>query len=82
MDEYKLWFKKADDNLLWAEDNLDDGFYPLVCFLTQQAVELALKGFLYKKEVIAPKSHKLIDIYKVCEESGLKLSVKYHQALK
>ncbi len=33
-DEYKLWFKRADDNLKWASDNLADGNYPLVCFLS------------------------------------------------
>lgn len=26
-DEYKLWISKAEDNLLWASDNLEDGFY-------------------------------------------------------
>ena len=25
-DEYKLWINKAEDNLKWAKDSLDDGF--------------------------------------------------------
>lgn len=81
MDEYKSWLQKAEDNLKWAEDNFYDGFYPLVCFLVQQAIELSLKGFLYKKEIIAPKSHKLLDIYKICEKSGRKLSAEQNKQL-
>jgi HEPN domain-containing protein len=61
-DEYKLWFKKADDNLKWASDNLIDGNYSLVCFLSQQAVELTLKGYLYLKEVIPVKTHSLVNL--------------------
>jgi len=48
-EEYLKWLDKAGDNLKWAKDNLEDENYPLVCFLTQQAVELALKGFMYKR---------------------------------
>jgi HEPN domain-containing protein len=73
-DEYRLWFKKAEDNLLWAKGNLEEGFYPLVCFLSQQAVEIALKGFLYSKDLIPPKIHNLVKIFDVCSKSGLKLS--------
>jgi len=73
-DEYKLWFDKAEDNLLWAKGNLEEGFYPLVCFLSQQAVEIALKGFLYSKDFVPPKIHNLVKIFDVCSKSGLKLS--------
>ena len=37
-DEYKLWFNKAEDNLLWAKGNLEEGFYPLVCFLLKSTI--------------------------------------------
>ena len=72
--EYKLWISKAEDNLLWAKDSFEDGFYPLVCFLSQQAVELVLKGYLYKKEIIPAKTHNLINLFEICSKSGLKLS--------
>lgn len=73
-EEYKLWFDKAEDNLLWAKGNLEGGFYPLVCFLSQQAVEIALKGFLYSKDFVPPKIHNLVKIFDVCSKSGLELS--------
>lgn len=74
--EYKLWLERADDNLRWAEGSLGDGFYPLTCFLSQQAVELALKGYLYFKRVIPPKAHNLPEILLECGKGGLKLSNK------
>lgn len=73
-DEYKSWTNKADDNILWAKDNLKSGYYPLVCFLCQQAVELIFKGYLYKIETVPPKIHNLINIYKICEKTGLTLN--------
>ncbi len=74
--EYKLWLKRADDNLRWAEGSLGDSFYPLTCFLSQQAVELVLKGYLYFKRVISPKAHDLPEILLECGKSGLKLGNK------
>ncbi len=73
-DEYKLWFKKADDNLKWASDNLIDGNYSLVCFLSQQAAELVLKGYLYLKETIPIKTHSLVNLSEICMRQGLELS--------
>lgn len=73
-DEYKLWISKANDNLLWAKDNLKSGYYPLVCFLCQQAIELVFKGYLYKTEIVPPKIHNLVSLYKTCEKSKLTLS--------
>lgn len=73
-DEYKLWFSKADDNLKWASDNLVGGNYPLVCFLSQQAVELVLKGYLYLKETIPAKTHSLVNLSEICIRQGLELS--------
>ena len=73
-DEYKLWFTKADDNLKWASDNLIDGNYSLVCFLSQQAVELVLKGYLYLKETIPMKTHSLVNLSEICMRQGLELS--------
>lgn len=73
-DEYELWFKKADDNLKWASDNLIDGNYLLVCFLSQQAAELVLKGYLYLKEIIPIKTHNLVNLSEICTRQGLELS--------
>lgn len=80
-DEYKLWFKKADDNLKWASDNLVDGNYALVCFLSQQAAELVLKGYLYLKETIPIKTHNLVNLSEVCMRQGLELSEEIIKSL-
>lgn len=71
-EEYLLWFEKADDFLKWANDNLADGNYSLVCFLSQQAVEIALKGYCYSKRVIPTKVHDLLQILNTCKKAGLK----------
>src|SRR5258708_33435463 len=79
-DEYKLWFERADDNLKWASDNLVDGNYSLVCFLSQQAVELVLKGYLYLKETVPTKTHSVVNLSEICIRQGLELQevmVKY-----
>lgn len=68
-----LWVSKAQDNLKWAGDNLPLKNYPLVCFLSQQAVELLLKGFIYSKGQIPPKTHNLIRLEGVCADLGLNL---------
>lgn len=80
-EEYKSWIEKSEDNLLWAKDNLKNGFYPLVCFLSQQAVELVLKGYLYKKEIVPPKTHNLINLVKTCSQSGLKINNEINKNL-
>lgn len=70
---YQVWFDKANDNLKWANDNLKDGNFPLVCYLSQQAVELALKGYLYSRNEIPPRTHQLIRLSEVCRSVGLDL---------
>ena len=46
-DIYQAWRRKADEDLLAASNLLDDaGPYPTVCFLSQQAAEKYLKGYL------------------------------------
>lgn len=75
--EYELWFGRVNDNLLWAESAFKDGYFPLVCFLSQQAIELALKGFCYFKEEIPPKTHDLQLITKKCEEVGLEINREF-----
>jgi len=81
IDEYKTWIDKAEDNIKYANGNFKRGYYPLVCYLCQQSVELALKGFLYKKEKIAPKIHDLVRIYDECKKYGLVISKELDKSL-
>jgi len=71
-DEYKLWFDKSDENIKWATDNFQESNHELVCFLSQQAVELVLKGYIYSKDVIFPKTHNLSRLLEICKSLGLK----------
>ncbi|MCW5875815.1 MAG: HEPN domain-containing protein [Anaerolineales bacterium] len=48
----------------------------MVCFLSQQAVELVLKAFIYSKGQIPPKTHNLVRLESVC--AGLGLNIKQH----
>lgn len=70
---YQAWLKKSEENLKWAEDNLKARNFPLVCYLSQQAVELLLKGYIYSQNKIPPKTHQLIRLAKVSEKLGLKV---------
>ncbi len=74
---YEVWFDKARDNLKWAKDNLRAGNYPLVCYLSQQAGELAIKGLIYSRKVIPPKTHHLIRLAEVCKKNGISLEEIY-----
>ena len=71
---YQAWFENAQDNLKWAEDNFKDGNFPLVCFLSQQAVELLLKSCIYSKDKIPPKTHQLVRLAEFCKQLGFKLN--------
>jgi HEPN domain-containing protein len=74
------WFERADDDLKFAKIGLKEGFYSQVCFLSQQIIEKILKGCLVASGKSYPKTHKLVDLYRLCDlkwlapfESKLKL---------
>ena len=68
MQLHKKWIAKAEDDLQFAKVGLEDQFYSQVCFLSQQVIEKALKGFLVSKERLYPKTHKLIELKKLCAD--------------
>jgi HEPN domain-containing protein len=61
----------ADDDLKFARVGFREGFYSQVCFLSQQAMEKSLKGYLVYKGKNYPKTHKLVDLYFLCREKFL-----------
>lgn len=65
------WLAYADDDLRFARSGLSDGFFSHVCFLAQQAVEKALKGYLLHKGKMYPKTHSLPNLVKLIDESWL-----------
>lgn len=45
--EGRRWLEQAQTDLRWARHLCSEGAYYLVCFLSQQVAEKALKAFLY-----------------------------------
>ncbi len=58
----KEWIKKAENDLLTVENNLNSKSIPTdtVCFHCQQAVEKSLKSYCVKLDIVFEKSHDLI----------------------
>jgi HEPN domain-containing protein len=52
-----IWFEKAMDDLQCARHDLDGQFYTQVCFGCQQAVEKALKAYLFSRHVELIRTH-------------------------
>lgn len=49
MEEYRLWLKKARNDLRWTKHNLETKEYSGACFSAQQAAEKSLKAYLLFK---------------------------------
>lgn len=73
------WFYLAGEDLQFAKAGFEDGFYAHVCFLAQQAVEKAMKGYLVAQNKRYPKSHNLQELHKLMQVPWLE---EYLAALK
>lgn len=69
--QHDVWFSMAEDDLNFAKVGLREKFYSQVCFLSQQAIEKAFKGYLVYLGKRHPKTHKLIDLYRLCNANFL-----------
>ncbi len=72
MDELvKEWLRKADNDLLNAENNLNSERIPTdtVCFHCQQCAEKHLKAYLVYKQIEFPNIHNLLRLMELCKES-------------
>ncbi|MFP4524434.1 MAG: HEPN domain-containing protein [Candidatus Woesearchaeota archaeon] len=59
--DIEVWWKQAQKDHENAQKNYKTGEYYLVAFLTQQAIEKALKAYyLHLKEEFADKTHSLV----------------------
>ncbi|MDP2951599.1 MAG: HEPN domain-containing protein [bacterium] len=64
---YKDWFRFAQDDLSFAKAGFrETGIARDACFLSHQAVEKYLKGFLVSKNVKPERTHLLTDILESC----------------
>ena len=62
-----LWFRKAQDDLLWARETLEHERYGGACFLSQQAAEKALKAYLFSQKETLLRTHNLPLLNEKCK---------------
>lgn len=64
------WFKKAENDLLNAENTIKMEKPPCdtICFHAQQCAEKYLKGFLTFHKIDFPKTHSLEDLGELCKQ--------------
>lgn len=74
MEDYKLWLKKARDDVRWTKHNIETKEYSGACFSAQQAAEKALKAFLLFKGSSLRRIHDVAVLLNDCIEidSGFK----------
>lgn len=64
MEEHREWFEKAENDLKAANYNHDGGLFDISAFLSQQAIEKALKALSLKKFKKINKVHDLVTLGK------------------
>jgi HEPN domain-containing protein len=69
---HEEWFARAEDDYKFAKVGLREKFYSQVCFLSQQVIEKILKGCLVSQNKMYPKTHKLVDLFRLCNLKWLK----------
>jgi len=69
----QAWLKLAAEDLASARVLLKENIYNQVCFHAQQGAEKSLKALIELKAKV-PKEHNLSKLFKICKESGYRLS--------
>jgi HEPN domain-containing protein len=72
------WVQKAEGDFTVAQKMLrarKNPVYDAVCFHAQQCAEKYLKAFLQEHEMGIPKTHKLLDLLKLCKEINPSLEI-------
>ena len=63
------WLKYSHNDLISAShlfENLHPKQTEIACYLSQQCVEKALKGFLFFNDVEPPRTHNLVELCQIC----------------
>lgn len=64
----EIWFKRAQDDYLWAKDSFETGHFGSVCFICQQIAEKTLKAYLFFKREKLVRTHNLEQLLKLCSK--------------
>lgn len=75
-----IWLNKAQDDFSWAKDTMEDGRFGGVCFLCQQAVEKALKAYLFNQKEKLIRTHNLPMLNEKCKKHDSSFSM-LHKAV-
>ena len=76
------WLNQAINDLSWAKQGVESGYYSQVCFLCQQSAEKAIKAIAYYKEYEV-RGHSIVMIAKKLGvnssvlEAGRELDIYY-----
>jgi HEPN domain-containing protein len=62
----RQWLERASEDLDVAQLVLEEEYFAHVCFLAQQAIEKALKGYLLQHTGTYPKTHRLLELLASC----------------
>lgn len=67
MSDPKRWRDFSREDYQAARVSFEEGLFRPACFLAQQAVEKALKGFLLSRTGEYPKTHLLRELLSLCD---------------
>jgi HEPN domain-containing protein len=70
----RQWLDKAGEDLVVARLVFAETFYSHACFLAQQGIEKALKGYLLAKTNTYPRTHGLVDLINQCAAFDTEIS--------
>jgi len=75
------WLRRARSNLARAKADrtLPEILYEDLCFDAQQAAEKAIKAVLIQRRVAFPKTHAIMDLLTLLQESGYAVSAGIRQ---
>jgi HEPN domain-containing protein len=80
-DNPRNWMARAHSNLLLAESGRQQGvFLEDLCFEAQQAAEKALKAICVFHKIEFPKTHSLVTLAGLLEQTGIKLPPEVREA--
>lgn len=75
----KEWLEKAEEDFLVMTREMRARKFPAfnaVCFHAQQCIEKLFKALLIKKNKVPPKTHDLIELNRLLENTGIIIGVE------
>lgn len=61
---FQAWLKEAEQDMLWAKDSLEHGYFSRTCFIAQQVGEKSLKALAYSQGAESARGHSITALAK------------------